>query len=134
MAENEITVGQALEVLTKKLKYLTSATGHVERVFVANDGGWATITVRVPNRNEDTKREHNYIQFATRQRGWIDKIRDLSKGDYVTVLSLDHENGRRKQDGSYTPDRLMITEFVRIREVGKPVAAPEFLKGLVNEG
>ncbi|MEU8828870.1 hypothetical protein [Streptomyces sp. NPDC048636] len=130
----QITVAQALRVLAKKLPYLATATGHVERTYVNPKGTWATLTVRVTNRNEETRREDDYITFTTGQRGWIDLITSLGQGDYVTALSLEYEQGRRKAGGTYGSDHLVLTEVVVRRKAEKPVAAPKFLEGLVDEG
>ncbi|MBQ1162326.1 hypothetical protein ACH4RA_34585 [Streptomyces smyrnaeus] len=128
----QITVEQALQVLAEKLPYFATATGHVARTFVNQKGDWATLTVRVTNRNEDTRREDDYVSFVTTNRGWIDVITSLEKGDFVSALSLEYKHGSKRRDGSYGSDQLVLSEVVVRRKAEKPVATPQFLQGLVK--
>ncbi|MET9864418.1 hypothetical protein ABZY93_34835 [Streptomyces smyrnaeus] len=128
----KITVAQALQVLAEKLPYFATATGHVERTFVNEKRDWARLTVRVTNRNEGTRREYDFVSFITDNRGWIDVITSLEKGDFVSALSLEYKHGSKKRDGSYGSDQLVLSEVVVRRKAEKPVATPELLKGLVK--
>ncbi|MFI7246422.1 hypothetical protein [Streptomyces qinglanensis] len=128
----EITVEQALQVLAKKLPYFATATGHVARTFVNQKGDWATLTVRVTNQNEATRREDDYISFVTTNRGWIDVITSLGKGDFVSALSLEYKHGAKRPNGTYGSDQLVLSEVVVRRKAEEPVATPKFLQGLVK--
>ncbi|MBO8196636.1 hypothetical protein ITI46_34150 [Streptomyces oryzae] len=128
----EITVQQALQVLAQKLPYFATATGHVERTFVNKEGDWARLTVRVTNRNEDTRREDDFVSFVTSDRGWIDVITSLGKGDFVSALSLEYKHASKKSDGTWGSDQLVLSEVVVRRKAEKPVATPRFLDGLVK--
>jgi len=128
----KITVQQALQVLARELPYFATATGHVERTFVNQKGDWARLTVRVTNRNENTRRDDDFVSFVTEDRAWIDVITSLGKGDFVSALSLEYKHASKRRDGSYGSDQLVLGELVVRRKAEQPVATPRFLDGLVK--
>ncbi|MFI8854813.1 hypothetical protein ACIGW3_32040 [Streptomyces sp. NPDC053499] len=132
MEQIEITVEQALQVLAQKLLYFATATGHVERTSVNQQGDWAKLTLRVTNCNENTRREDDFVSFVTTDRRWVDAITSLEKGDFVSALSLEYKAGSKKRDGSYSSDQLVLSEFVVRRKAEKQAATPQFLQGLVK--